>query len=264
MKQRGFTLLEVMIGLALLGFGLVVLIKSAAGSIGSAKEAQMMGVATDLSRGKMYDIEEQLLKDGFTDTDQSENNKTFDEEGWPSISYSYKVEQVELPSWDDLQAMSQGRAGSGSNGSGSGFGSGSGSSAGFDDPNGGFQNSALGGMLSQLGGGFGAGGGSQDIDSKAGASFIQGQYTMVQNVLKVSIRKVTLDVNYTVMGQLRELKTVAYFTDSAAMDKVLLGLGSQDLDDATGSGSGSGRGSGSGSGSGSNRGSGAGSGVIRK
>jgi prepilin-type N-terminal cleavage/methylation domain-containing protein len=73
-SRRGFTLLEVMIGLALLGLGLVVLMKSTTGNIKAAKRAQMMGVATDLSRGKMYDIEEKLLKDGFSETDQSEED----------------------------------------------------------------------------------------------------------------------------------------------------------------------------------------------
>ena len=235
---RGFTLLEVMIGLALLGFGLTVLIKSASGSMGAARQAQLMGVATDLSRSKMHDIEEKLMKDGFTETDQSESDRTFEEEGWASIRYSYKVEQVELPSWDDLQALSQGRAeGSGSGGSGAGSGSDEAGTSGF-------QNSALGGMLSQLGGGFGGGGGG-DIDDKQGAAFVQGQYSMVQQVLKVSIRKVTLIVTYDVIGQPNEMKTVAYFTDASAMDKVLAGLGSQELPEE-GAGSGAGTGSGSG------------------
>lgn len=228
-RQSGFTLLEVMVGLALLGFALVVLMKSAANSISSARDAQMMGVVTDLARGKMYDIEEKLLKDGFTDTDQSEEgDQTFEDEGWPSVHYSYKVEQVELPSWDMLQDMAKRKPGQGS-GASSGSGAGSGSAAGFDDGTGGFQNSALGGMLSQLGGGFG--GGSSDIDSKQGASFIQGQYAMVQGVLKASIRKVTLQVKWQVLGSDRDFKVVAFFTDAAAMDKVLSGLGSSDLDD---------------------------------
>jgi len=252
----GFTLMEVMIGLALLGVALTVLIKSAGNSIFNARQAQMLGVATDLSRSKMYDIEEKLLKDGFTDTDQSEGdiaepedrrlvavttgadeaaaieraNATlgrdkpkrsgpcFEDEGWPNICFAYRVEQVELPSFEELQALAQNR---GSAAAGSGSGS--------DGEVGGFENSALGGMLSQLGGGFGGGGASGDIDSAMGASFIQGQYAMVQQVLKASIRKVTLVVWWDVMGRERELKTVAYFTDAASMDKVLMGLGSQEL-----------------------------------
>jgi general secretion pathway protein I len=111
--QRGFTLLEVMFGLALLGLGLTVLIKSAAGDIFNAQQAHMMGVVTDLARGKMYDIEEKLLHDGFSDTEQHEDDQSFSDEGWPQIHYSYKVELVELPGFEQLQAIITG-TGSGS------------------------------------------------------------------------------------------------------------------------------------------------------
>lgn len=239
--QRGFTLLEVMIGLALLGLALTVLIKSAAGNIFNAQQAHMMGIVTDLARAKMYDIEDKLIKDGFSDMEQHEEDQAFTDEGWPSIHYSYKVEQVELPSWDQLQALAAGT------GSGSGKGSGKGSDDG--EGGGGFQDSMLGGMMAQFGGlaGFGGGGGtgkgSADINAAVGASFVQGQYSMFQQILKVTIRKVTLTVNWQVMGSDRDIKVVAFLTDAAAMDKVLSGMGSQDLDDANarGSGSGSGR-----------------------
>ena len=239
-RQRGFTLLEVMIALALLGFGLVVLIKSTSGSIVTAKRSQMMSVATDLSRAKMYDIEEKLLKEGFTDTDQSEEDRTFDQEGWPDIKYSYKVEPVELPGFDQLQAIAAGQ-GSAARGSAA---RGSGSGAGSDEPSGSFQDSALGGIISMLGGGFG--GGTQDIDSKAGASFIQTYYQIVQEALKASVRKVTLTVKFDVLGQENEIKTVAFFTDAAGIDKGLFGaLPTEDQGGIPGGGSG-------GSGTGSN------------
>jgi len=78
--------------------------------------------------------------------------------------------------------------------------------------------------------------------------------------MKVSIRKISLTVNYQVMGRDQDPFLVVYFmTDSAAMDQVLNGLGSQDLPD---SGSGSGSGSSAGSGSGS-RTTGTGSGSAR-
>jgi hypothetical protein len=212
-RAGGFTLLEVMIGLALLGFSLVVLIKGSTGNIVNAKQSQMIGVATDLSRGKMYDIEEKLLKEGFTETDQSEENRTFDEEGWPDIRYSYKVEQVELPSFDQLQAMANGQ------GSGSGSARRAGSGSDEEVESGSFEDSTLGGMITMLGGGFS--GGTNDVDSRAGASFIQGYYQLVQEALKVSIRKVTLTVTFMVVGEEHELKTVAFFTDPGAMNKVL-------------------------------------------
>jgi general secretion pathway protein I len=213
-RGKGFTLLEVMIGLALLGVALVVLIKSAAGNIFNAQQAHMMGVVTDLARGKMYDLEEMLLKDGFSDTEQAEDGKTFDDEGWPSIQYSYKIEEVELPSFDQLQELAKGK----------GKGSGSGS-----DGENSFESSALGGMMAQFGG-FGGGGGAgsgSDAAAAAGASLIQGQYSMFQQILKVTVRKVTLVVKWQVMGSERDMKVVTFITDAGSMDKVLNGLGAE-------------------------------------
>jgi len=237
---RGFTLIEVMIGLALLGLALTVLIKSAAGSIFNARQAQMMGVVTDLARGKMYDLEEELLKDGFNETGLSDGDdactsfEPFEDEGWKGVEWCAKIVQVELPSWDTLQGLSKG------SGSGSGAGSATAGSGMLDGLPGGFQDSALGGMMSMLGGGFGGEGG--DADAMQGASFIQSQYALVQQILKDSIRKVTLDIKWQVMGFNREMRVVAYFTDAAAMDKALKGLGSQEIPEA-GAGSGSGSGS---------------------
>jgi prepilin-type N-terminal cleavage/methylation domain-containing protein len=266
----GFTLLEVMIGLAILGVALVVLVRMAAISMNGGYDAQMMGIATELSRSKMNDLEEMLLKEGFTDSDQAEgecgesqprvpltasssggpkdqfdvaardlaererairarwrSGKPFEEEGWSTLSYTYRIEQVELPSWQEIQAMAQAQGSAGS--------------AAGSDTEGGFQDSALGGLLSQLGGGFG-GADAGNIDALQGAAFIQSQYSLVQEVLKASIRKATVCVYYEVSGRPHEMKTVAYFTDPAAMDKVLAGLGAQDLDDQPQPGAGPGSG----------------------
>lgn len=250
---RGFTLLEVMIGLAVLGFALVVLLKSTANSMFSAQQAQMMGVATDLARAKMNDIEETLIKDGFNETglsdpdDKCDDFEPFEDEGWPHIEWCAKVIQVELPSWQNIQELTNARAGSGA-GSGSGSG---------EEEEGGFENSALGGLLGMLGGGIGAGGDATNIESLTGGGLVQSMYSTFQEVLKVSVRKVTLTVRWQVMGRESEMDVVAFFTDPAAMDKVLQGLGSQDLDDAApGAGSGTGGGTGRGSGRGSGRGGG--------
>jgi general secretion pathway protein I len=227
-RARGFTLLEVMLALALLGLALTVLIKSAAGSIHNAEEAHMMGVATDLARGKMYDIEETLLKDGFTDTDQSqEDEECFDDEGWPNVCYSYKVEEPELPSLEELQAMAQGKAqgsgsaGSGSAGSGSGLGSFDASQLPLGVGSDGLGSDSFGGgMLGSMLGVFGT---SDSIDAAQGGQMIASQYSMFQEVLKVSVRKVTLTMKWKVLGSDRDMKVVAFFTDPSAMTKTMLG-----------------------------------------
>jgi general secretion pathway protein I len=215
--RRGFTLLEVMFALALLGLGLTVLIKSAASDIFNAQQAHMTGIVTDLARGKMYDIEEKLLHDGFTDTEQHEDDRNFSDEGWPDIHYSYKIELVELPGLDQLQKIAAG-SGAGSDG---------------EDP---FSKSLFGSMVGGMGLGGGGGKGSADINASIGGAFVQSQYTMFQQILKDTLRKVTLTVNYQVMGSDRDLKVVQFLTDAGAMDKVLNGMGAQELPPAGGSG----------------------------
>ncbi|MEO6773779.1 MAG: prepilin-type N-terminal cleavage/methylation domain-containing protein [Kofleriaceae bacterium] len=258
---RGFTLIEVMFALALLGLALVVLIRSSSSSIFNAEQAHMMGVATDLGRGEMYEIEEMLLKDGFSDTDQSHDDwQGFDDQGWPQVKYSYKVEAVEMPSFDQLQALAAGHGalGSGAGSGSSALGSGSDFSLGSAvDPLNNFQNSALGGMMGMMGG-FGGGSAaasSNGVMGAEGGALIQSQYTMFQQILKVSVRKVTLKLKWQVLGYDRDLTFVAFYTDPSAMDQVLSGAGATDLGDTSGgSGSGSGtpgRGSGTSFGSGS-------------
>lgn len=240
-RSAGFTLLEVMVGLALIGFALTVLMKSTAGSIFNSEQAHMLGVATDLARGKMYDIEEVLLKDGFTDTDQSqESEECFEDEGWPGICYSYKVEEPELPSFDQLQGMASGKAEEmmGSAGSGSAGSAGDMMAMGSG---GGLANSALGGMLGMVG----MFGGSQDIDAAQGGAMIQGQYSMFQEVLKVSVRKVTLTIKWKVLGRDREMGVVAFFTDPSAMNRTMLG-GMTSAAEAAGAAGAAGGGAGSG------------------
>ena len=74
------------------------------------------------------------------------------------------------------------------------------------------------------------GGGTQDIDAAQGGAVIQMIYGQIQDVLKVSVRKVTLTVKWKVLGRDRDMKVVAFFTDPAAMDKVLSGMGSEEYD----------------------------------
>lgn len=252
--RRGFTLLEVMIALALLGLALVVLIKSAAGSIFNAEEAHMMGVATDLARARMYEEEETLIKDGFSDTDTTsieqctgtgdDGFKPCDPELWQDVTCCVNVQQIELPSMDVLQQMVMGKAqsmaaaGSAAAAAAAAAGSGSGSagdlagSAWSEDQINAFKNSTLGGMLAATG--ILGGDGGTGVLGAQGGMFIQMFYEQITQILKVAIRKVTLTVRWKVLGHPRDMKVVAFFTDPAAMDQVLQGFGAADTSGATG------------------------------
>jgi general secretion pathway protein I len=213
--QAGFTLLEVMIALAILASALTVLVRSVGRNVGVAQEAEALTVVTNLARAKMADLEESLIKDGFLETDQSSEGD-FGDDGWADITWKAKVEPVEMPSFDQLQQLQNAQVAKGS-----GAGSGSGSGSGDGEEGGGFADSALGGMFNLMGGM----GGATDAASAAGGNFIQQQFELVQEVLKASIRKVTLTIHWKVMGKDQELPVVAYFTDPAGMNKVIGSLG---------------------------------------
>lgn len=64
-RQAGFTLLEVMVSMAILAISLSAVFSTEAGAIRMAARAQKMGTATLLARCKMGEIEEQIAKDGL-------------------------------------------------------------------------------------------------------------------------------------------------------------------------------------------------------
>jgi general secretion pathway protein I len=217
-RVRGFTLIEVMLALAILGMSLVILVRSVAGNITSAQDSFYMGIATDLARAKMLDIEEKLLEEGFQETEQEEEGD-FGDEGWSSIKWKVLVEPVELPNIDTLMNLS------GEKGEGQGSGSGEGEEGQSDLDK--FQSSALGGMLGMLG--MGGGGATTESGGNAAntAGFLQMGYPMVQQVLKASIRKISLTVSYDTGVHKEEFKVILYVTDAAGMDKTMMGLGGE-------------------------------------
>jgi hypothetical protein len=206
-RRRGFTLVEVMLALAILFGGLVVLIRSTAGNIRTAQHAHYMGVATNLVRGKMYDLEAELLEEGFQELDQ-EFDGDFSEEGWPNIEWEAVVEKVELPASGALDALARGE----------------GDEEAATEEGGGF---GLLGTLGGMGGMGGMGGGglgdATDGRSAAEGSFIASQFEMLSQILEASIRKVTLTVRFKVAGQEWSFDTILYLTEPAAIQKVIMG-----------------------------------------
>jgi len=250
-RHAGFTLLEVMFALTILAIGLTWMLKATASSVRNATESRSYDSVTELARSKMLDIEEQLLKDGFQETEQGSEGD-FSDEGWPAMSWVAVVEKAKLPSLERVQAMqaeaenaaaAAAQAEAAGAGSGSGLGSGT-NAAVLDAASGG----GLMGMLAMMGGG-----GDMSAEGAAGGGFIASQYQMIERVFEAAIRKVTLTVKWQVVGAPRELKVVAYFTDPSAMNKVIggatgAGAGDYGTDGeeptSTGSGSGSTKGTG--------------------
>jgi general secretion pathway protein I len=90
MSARGFTLLEVMISLAILAVSLVAISGLNGGAVAMESYARRATEATLLLRGKMNDIEEQLQKDGFSDFDD-EKHGNFDDEGATGFAWRAEI-----------------------------------------------------------------------------------------------------------------------------------------------------------------------------
>src|SRR5437763_10121214 len=90
---RGFTLLEVMISLAILAVSLVAISGLNGGAVAMESYARRATEATLLLRGKMNDIEDQMQKDGFSDFDD-EKHGTFDDEG--DSGFDRRAEMLKL------------------------------------------------------------------------------------------------------------------------------------------------------------------------
>jgi prepilin-type N-terminal cleavage/methylation domain-containing protein len=98
-RVPAFSLLEVMVALAILSVGLVLLTQVQARSAELAIEAREMTVATMLARGKLYDCQVDLLKKGFSVGDYDEEG-TFDDEGYPSYFWECHAYKPEMPTAD--------------------------------------------------------------------------------------------------------------------------------------------------------------------
>lgn len=97
-SRGGFSLLEVMVAIAILGLTLTVILSAQGGLSASNRSAANMGQAVQLGRCKMTEIEEQLLKLGYPEIDQIETRVPCCLEGTPeAFTCDFRIEKVELP-----------------------------------------------------------------------------------------------------------------------------------------------------------------------
>lgn len=88
--RRGFTLLEVMIALAILSAALLTVSEIAGGSLRNHVRARQLDVATLLARGKMAALESDYERKGFRDFDEKDEG-TFEEAGHPEVHWAVEV-----------------------------------------------------------------------------------------------------------------------------------------------------------------------------
>jgi hypothetical protein len=94
----------VMVALAIMAMAVIVLIQITTNNVRAAVNARLVTTATFLARAKMALIEDQILIEGFVDTEQ-EDQGTFSDEGYPQFQWFSLIERVELPADAALQAQ---------------------------------------------------------------------------------------------------------------------------------------------------------------
>ncbi len=96
-RAGGFTLLEVMIALAILAGAMLAVSQMTSAALRNHTRAARLEVATLLARGKLAGLQDTYEKDGFRDFDQTDEG-TFDADGHPEVRWKLEVlrPQVEL------------------------------------------------------------------------------------------------------------------------------------------------------------------------
>lgn len=98
-QSRGFTLLEVLVAIAILGLGLTAILGAQVGLFSSASRAEKLTVASNLVRCQMEETEHKLLREGLPVLDETDEGDCCDDDAEGAEGYRCvtKVERVLLP-----------------------------------------------------------------------------------------------------------------------------------------------------------------------
>jgi general secretion pathway protein I len=223
---RGFSLLEIMVAVAILGLALTVILSAQVGLFSSGTYTQHVSEAIGLGRCKMTELEEQFLKLGYPEVDSNDEGACCVGETRPDFSCAWKIERIELPNpppFDPSGLSAANPAGSGglSLGGPSGapptgmgaIGALAGVATGLDT-DGGLGGLAQAGLSSGTSGlsGMLSGGAASGVGALA--PVLMGMvYPSIKPMLEASIRKVTVTVLWREGLAKRELEILQWVTN---------------------------------------------------
>jgi general secretion pathway protein I len=207
MNKKGFSLLEVMIALAIFGLMIVGVLAAQAGVAATNRKAANVGQAIELARCKMSETEEKLLINGYPEIDDI-NTDVLCCEGTEKSTFACdtRVEKVVMPEPPSTSAFGA-DGGAGLNPLGT-------SSAG---PNGAPSDQPFNATLDLD---AGLGGIAQQLGPQAGGQGAAGMLNMVMGfvyptmkpLLEASIRRVTITVHWKEGPNLQEFTIIQYVT----------------------------------------------------
>ncbi len=102
MNRRGFTLLEVLVAVAILGLGLTAVLSAQLGAVKGVSHARGLSVSVGLARCKMSEMEEDLRKNGFQEMDKHDSGACCGE-GMPGFWCEWRIEKPRFPASDSAK-----------------------------------------------------------------------------------------------------------------------------------------------------------------
>jgi general secretion pathway protein I len=202
--RRGFTLLEVLVAIAILGLGLTMILSSQVGLFAGASRGEHFTIATNLARCKMSEVEVELLKKGYPVTDEKDEGSCCGEDGEPGYTCSWKIERIELPEAAEMSL--------------------DGGTDSADPSQGPFAALEKLGMMGESKPGANAGPpptlqniaetvGESSMSSGLGPMVMGIVYPSLKPMLEASIRKLTVQVEWKEGSKKREFAVTQYVTD---------------------------------------------------
>lgn len=216
-QVRGFTLLEVLVAVSILGLGLTVILSSQAGLFASTQRVEHLTQSANLLRCKMSEVELELMQLGFPLLEKTERGPCCGDEPGGPYTCEWTIQTIEMP-----QPATFGEQGDSASSTSSTSSSSTSGGAGLD---------ALGPLAGMLGGsGLGSIGQSgqpaslSDVTEAMSASMPGGGggllqmavgmvYPSLKPMLEASIRKVTVRVYWREGRREQELTAVQFVTN---------------------------------------------------
>jgi general secretion pathway protein I len=202
-RQGGFTLLEVVVAMAILSLALMAIFDLNSTAVSMHSYTKKLTVASLLARGKMVDLEQKLVDEGFP-MDDDEESGDFSDEGWPTFKWRARIlapDTANLSPEQVIGALFNIPMGGGGEGGG-----------------------GLGGLMSMFAGG---GGGADPLAGGGGAAaglaamgpmagLAQGQFTQMVQQIGQSVREVHLTVYWKDGNQVESFDLVTHIVATNA------------------------------------------------
>jgi len=186
-RSSGFTLLEVVIALAVLALSLMAIFDLNAGAVSMHAYTKKVTVASLLARSKMTDIEQELHDKGFP-ADDEERSGDFSDEGWSSFKWRAKLIAPKTTGVSTDQLLG----------------------AIFNLPTGGEGGDAMAGIASMFGSPGGGQGGGPAAAAGPMAGLAQAQMTQFLDQISKTVREVHLTVTWKDGKQVESVDLVTH------------------------------------------------------